>query len=77
MSSTGCGFLLLAIIALFAGMIPFLAWTNLVVTLPLALIALVSTGAQAIKPNAQPADKAMLGISVLFVVIVAARMAIL
>lgn len=74
LSTTGCGFLFLAALALVAGMIPFLTWTNLVVTLPLAVIGTIAVAAQARKPAAQPADRAMLWLSIGFTGIVLFRL---
>jgi hypothetical protein len=74
LSTTGCGFLFLAALALLAGLIPFLVWTNLVVTLPLAIVGTVSTATQARKPAAQRADKAALSLALVFLTIVLVRL---
>lgn len=77
MSTTGCGFLFLAALALLAGMIPFLAWTNLVITLPLALVGTVATAIHARKPSAQRADKAALSLALVFLAVVLFRLAMM
>lgn len=74
MSTTGCGFLVLAALALLAGMIPFLAWTNLVVTLPLAVVGTIAIAGHARKPAAQPADRAMVWIALGFTGVVLFRL---
>lgn len=74
LSTTGCGFLFLAALALLAGMIPFLAWTNLVITLPLAVIGTIAIAGHARKPAAQPADRALLWLSIGFTGVVLFRL---
>jgi len=73
-TTTGCGFLILAALALLAGLIPFLAWTNLVITLPLAIIGTLATATHARKPAAQPADRAMLWLALGFTALVLFRL---
>lgn len=73
MNPTGCGFLLLSSLALLVGLVPFLAWTNIVIALPLALIALLSAGSSARKPAAQPADKAVFWIALALIAMIVAR----
>ncbi len=74
MSTTGCGFLFLAVLALLAGLVPFLAWTNLVVTLPLAVIGTIAIARRARKPAAQAADRAMVWIALGFTGVVLLRL---
>ncbi len=76
MNSTGCGFLLLASLALLVGLVPFLAWTTLVVALPLALIALISATTNARKPAAQPVDRTVFWITLALVAVVVARIVV-
>lgn len=64
MNTMGCSTLLMAGVALMVGFIPILTWINLVVALPLALIAAVISGLDARKNHSQQADKAMFWISV-------------
>ena len=73
MNSTGCGFLLLASLALLVSLVPFLAWTNLAIALPLALIALVTAANNARRPAAQPADRTLFWIALALVAAVVAR----
>lgn len=77
MSTTGCGFLVLATLALFAGLIPFLAWTNLVITLPLAVIGTLVTISHARKAGAQPADKAILWLALGLIAVILFRVVVL
>lgn len=64
MNTMGCSILLMAAAALVVGFIPILTWINVLVALPLALIAAVISGLGARKNHAQQADKAMFWLSV-------------
>jgi hypothetical protein len=77
LSTTGCGFLFLAALALLAGMIPFLAWTNLVITLPLAIVGTVATATHARKPAAQPTDRVAFSLALVFLAVVLFRLVIM
>lgn len=77
MNSTGCGFLLLASLTLLVGFVPFLAWTNLVIALPLAIVGVISTAATARKPTAQAADTSLFWIALGLVALIIVRMVML
>ena len=77
MSSTGCGFLFFAALALVMGMIPILAWTNLVITLPLALIGAISTASHARRPAAQSADKVIFLLALGLIAVIAFRVVVM
>lgn len=74
MGSTGCGFLLLAFLAVLVGFVPFLEWTNYVVALPLALIAAGMFASSARKRTAQPADHTFLWVSAGWMILVIGRL---
>lgn len=73
MNSTGCGFLVLASLALLAGLVPFLAWTNLVIALPLGIVGMVAAASNARKPSAHEADKAVFWISLALIAVIVMR----
>lgn len=73
MNSTGCGFLVLASLALLIGLVPFLAWTNLVIALPLGLIGMVAAATSARKPAAQGTDKAMFWVALALIAVIILR----
>lgn len=77
MSSTGCGFLLLTFLALLVGFVPFLAWTNFVMALPLAIISLGIYAGAARKRRTQPADLALFWIALGLAAIVIGRLVII
>ncbi len=64
MNNTGCSLLFMVAAALVVGFIPILGWMNLIVALPLSLIAVITTGNAALKPTAQSADKLIFWIAV-------------
>lgn len=64
MNTMGCSVLLMAATALVVGFIPILTWINVLVALPLALIAAIISGLDARKNHAQQADRAIFWISV-------------
>ncbi len=73
MNSTGCGFLLLASLALLVSLVPFLAWTNLVIALPMALVAFFTAANQARRPAAQPVDKTVFWIVLALIALIVVR----
>lgn len=64
MNNMGCSLLFMVAAALVVGFIPILDWMNLVVALPLSLIAVITTGNTALKPTAQSADKLIFWLAV-------------
>lgn len=74
MNSTGCSFLLLAVLAVLVGFVPFLVWTNYVMALPLALISLGMFTVQAKKQSAQAADYTFFWIALGLLIIVIGRL---
>lgn len=74
MGSTGCGFLLLAFLAAIVGFVPFLEWTNYVIALPMALIAVGMFAAAMRKHTAQPADRTFFWVSATWLVLVIGRL---
>ena len=77
MNTMGCSVLLMAAAALVVGFIPILTWINVLVALPLALVAAVISGLDARKNHAQQADKAMFWLSVGLAAVILLRTVIL
>ena len=76
MNSTGCGFLLLAFLAVVMGFVPFLVWTNYVVALPLAIISTGIFAVQARKKHVQPADRMFFWIALGFLALIVVRLVV-
>lgn len=74
MNSTGCGLLLLAFLAVVVGFVPFLAWTNYVMALPLAIISAGIFASHARKQSSQNADRAFFWIALGLMVLVIGRL---
>ena len=77
MNSMGCSLLFVVAAALVIGFIPILGWMNMIVALPLSLIAMAATGFTACQSNAQPADKTAFWLAVALTATIILRIVVL